>query len=157
MFKKIFLLFCLIYSSGCVTTGVFREASFQAPHAIILFQGLKGIGGAIGGHAVFPLEINGKEPSQLKWSHKKFRVDPGPITILAEANCLNTRVTAYDTIKFNIEAGEIYLIEREINIDNVVFTVKNSKNGIIYKNVVSKQPDSQRNSYYTPIIIPSAQ
>jgi hypothetical protein len=134
--KAFLVVVLLIFCCGCATSYTFREIKASEPHAILNFQREGGTLGIV--PAVSPLEINGKEPSKLKMSYRTFRVSPGPIVILAKANIFSTRRTAFDTIKFDVQPGETYLVERQAEDDYVTFTVKNSQEEIIYKNTVKK-------------------
>jgi hypothetical protein len=101
------LLLALLSVAACSTT-YFKEADPAGPHAKIRFEAQKGLGGALGGQSVMPLELNGLPPSEWKWSGRQYTVAPGEIKMLVQAYV--GKLTGICSVTFNAEDAKTYLL-----------------------------------------------
>ena len=112
-----------VISSGCASTGYFKEASKTEAHATLRFEMRQGVAGKLfSAQNVLPMEINGLPPNDLtKWDFRAFRVQPGEVRLLVQIS-ITGKIVTNCLLTFVAQANQVYYFFAE-NEDAVLRAV----------------------------------
>ena len=148
MWRLTLTIFAL-FICGCATT--YNSPSSNEPNAIVRFQSLEGIDGALGTQAVYLIEINGKQPAFLRLNDTT-RLAIGENTIVVKGIGKDNSQT-YARLTWDVQPNENYMIKRVVGEDDMSFTVVDSNGKIVAHASGPKRPYSSDSGYipYIPV------